>query len=298
MDNPGLWRKIESSWRAIQAIFQPQLASLYQDTKLESPEWGVLIAALNFEPDFITPAHLMVRSPFMAAEALQERLSDLQASGFLKAAFKGKYRLTEEGRSAVRRFIHTVREAMVAEDPLSRKDGARLAMLLDRLLAAVREQPPPPNHWSLDLSYKLMPALKPPMPFIEQVMTCLNAYWNDAYIHTWRESGMSATSLEILTLLWHGEAQNFDQICACLAHRGHDCRVYEDVVRELISKDLIDEGDDAIWITTSGRIFRNQIEAETENLFYKAWDVLSTDEKNELAGLLDRLELELTHAVI
>jgi hypothetical protein len=143
-----------------------------------------------------------------------------------------------------------------------------------------------------------MPALKPPMPFVEQVMTCLNAYWNDAYIHTWRASGMSATALEILTLLWHGDAQNFDQICDCLAHRGHDCRVYEDVVRGLISKGLIDEGEDAIWITSSGRIIRNQIEAETEKLFFNAWDVLSADEKNELAGLLNRLELELAHAVI
>jgi hypothetical protein len=151
------------------------------------------------------------------------------------------------------------------------------------------QTPPPPQTWSITLSIKLMPALNPPMPFIEQSFSCLAAYRDDSHLAAWRRSGLSAMALETLTLLWRGEATSLDELCKKLERRGHPCQVYNNVLGELREHGLITGPDQAPWVTGTGRVFRNEIEEDTDRFFYAPWSDMKNEEKMELLDLATRM---------
>ncbi len=178
---------------------------------------------------------------------------------------------------------------MAQADPLPQADGAWLAGLLDRLVQSSLKALPPPEPWAIGLSYKLMPAAIPPLPYIEQAISCLYAYRDEAHIAAWQPSGLSATALESLTLLWRGEADSLATVCQRLAHRGHPPQAYAEALAELRARGFIEEPEGAPHVTEAGRAFRDQVEANTDRYFFAPWSCLDDAEKAELADLLTRL---------
>jgi hypothetical protein len=197
--------------------------------------------------------------------------------------------MTDECRKIMFKIAENVREVMAHADPLPPSDSGRLAILLDRIVQASMSNPPPPEIWSISLSYKLVPPLNPPMPYIEQALSCLSAYRDDAHLAAWQRSGLSAMALESLTMLWRGEITTLDDLCKKLTNRGHPCQVYVTVLGELRERGLITGPDQSPWLTGTGRVFRNEIEEDTNRLFYTPWSSLEKAEKNELYGLLTRM---------
>jgi hypothetical protein len=134
-----------------------------------------------------------------------------------------------------------------------------------------------------------MPAAIPPLPYVEQAISCLAAYRDDAHLAAWQPSGLSATALEALTFLWRGEAGSLDALCERLAHRGHQRQIYSQALAELRKRGFIEGPDSAPQVTEAGRAFRNQVEADTDRYFFAPWACLDDAEKAELADLLTRL---------
>jgi hypothetical protein len=183
---------------------------------------------------------------------------------------------------------------MVEVDPLSQTDSQRLATLIDRLVHESINTPPPPIAWAIRLNYNLMPADRPEMPFIEQGFTCLSAYREDSQLASWISSGLSATALEMLALLWRCEVDSLDAICDRLAHRGHNCEVYFAVLNDLRDRGFVNGTEDSLYISAMGRLFCNQVEEETDRYFFAPWSCLREDDKVELAELLRSLKDSLS----
>jgi hypothetical protein len=164
-----------------------------EQSGLEGRGWGLLLAALTFEPDPATPAQLMVRNPYTSADLYLARLRVCAGKGFLKESTAGEFRLTSQGRSKVELFITQARNAMAKIDPLLLQESHTLAGYYKKIVQTCLETPPPPQSWSINLSYKLMPQDEPSLPFIEQAMSCLSAYRDDAHLAAWQDTGLSAT---------------------------------------------------------------------------------------------------------
>lgn len=137
--------------------------------------------------------------------------------------------------------------------------------------------------------YLRMPAASPPLPYIEQAISCLGAYRDDAHLAAWQPSGLSATALETLTFLWRGEADSLNALCERLTHRGHPSHVYAKTLAELRERGFIEGPDSAPHVTEAGQTFRDQVEADTDRYFFAPWACLDDAEKAELADLLTRL---------
>lgn len=289
MDDRGLWELVHSAWSAMNPHFEPAIQQVIEETQLEPQAWGLILAALTLEPEETTPGHLIVRTPFTSADHFLYRLKNIAAAGFLAEVHPGKFRLTALGHAAVNRFIDRARFAMAHSDPLPPTESGRLADLLENLVEASLKQPPPPGTWCIGLSYKLMPEKDPPMPYIEQAFTCLDAYREDAHLAAWRSSGLSAVSLEVLTLLWQDEVHSMDEIIEKLNRRGHERLVYSDALSDLRQRGYLAGDVPALSLTEAGRLFRDKIEDEIDRLFLIPWMALSPDEKDELAGLLTHL---------
>ena len=289
MNDLLLWNFAREAWNALAPYYEPVIHQISNETGLQTRAWGLLLAVLTFEPERTTPSHLMIRGPYTSAEKYLKRLRSLARLEFMNEDEESKFSLTEMGRSETLRFIESVRAAMTAADPLSSTDSLRLAVLLDQLVRACRETPPPPDTWSIDLSDKLMPDPEPPLPYIEQAFSCLAAYRDDAHLAAWQDTGLPATTLEALTLFWRGEADSLSSLIEKLEPRGHEVKIYESAVEELREGNFVTGDNSALQVSSTGRQFRDAIEDQTDRFFFKPWKMMSEAEKQELEGLLTDL---------
>lgn len=286
MRDRDLWNLVREAWTALGPHYEPVIESITEESGLEARGWGILLAALTFEPEDISVPHLMVRGPYTASEQYLERLNAVVRLGYLVEVSQGAFRLTPSGRSLSNHFIEQVRSAMAFADPLSMRDSKQLADLFIRLVENSLNNPPPPDTWSIQHSYKLMPQPKPSLPYIEQAISCLAAYRDDAHLAAWRQSGLTATALETLTLLWRNQVGSLDEICNKLSYRGHLPEVYSDAITELRSFKFIAGTKRDTRVTEAGRSFRVQVEMDTDQYFFASWSCLDESEKKELETLL------------
>jgi hypothetical protein len=286
MNDQDLWELIRETGRTIWPHYQPVLERILDFTGLDGRSMSLLVAVLTIEPDTATPAHLLIRNPYTSAEQYFARLAHAASLGYLGEVSQGDFRLTPEGRRIAQQFIDEARYAMTEADPLPLRESQRLAGLLGRLVQNSLETPPPPNPWSIGLSFKLMPSFDPPLPYTEQAISCLVAYRDDAHLAAWRGTGLSATALESLTLIWRRQADSFSELIDQLAHRGHSNQVYMNAVTELNDRGFIEDSEPELRITTEGKRFRDQVEQDTQSFFFAPWTGLSKEEKDEAGELL------------
>ena len=166
---------------------------------------------------------------------------------------------------------------------------SEIAQLLKRLVKECLETPPPPDTWSIKLSNKLIPAISPPMPYIEQVISCLSAYRDDAHLASWCSSGLSASAMESITLIWRGQVNTFQELTRKVEFRGHPEPVYLDALAELRERDYLEGSRSHLRITTAGKQFRAQVEEETDKYFFHPWVCLTDIEKNQIADTLQKI---------
>jgi hypothetical protein len=255
---------------------------------------SLLLAALSFDPAVTSPARLLVRRPYTAADTFMARLWVAAEKGFMIENSPGEYRLTAIGRARIVDLIHAAREQMEKADPLPLVDSERLANLLGFLVHASLNTLAPLDTWSIRHAYRLMPAAYPPLPFTEQAISCLQAYREDAHLAAWHQTGLTATAMETLTLLWRSEADSLEAICQRLARRGHSPQVYSHALEDLRERSYVEGPDSAPRVTASGRIFREALEQETEEYFFAPWLVLSDEHRQILRDTLARLRDSLS----
>lgn len=298
MDNVSLWNLTKETLKLLRSCYEPVIEPLIQASNLDTRSWGLLLAARTFEPEYTSPAYLMVRGPYTSAELYLKSLKAAAGKGFLKEVSSGDFRLTKKGHECVERFISEARKEMEKADPLSQAASKELAILFDRLVRACLATPPPPETWSIRLSYQLIPDLEPPLPFIEQAISCLYAYRDDAHLAAWKNSNLSATALEVLTCMWRDEADSLDDLLDLLVNRGHSEEVYLDTLAELREREFIAGSRSNLRVTPAGKGFRGQVELNTDSYFYAPWVCLSSREKNRMEELLVRLWDGLKEGVV
>jgi len=289
MENRQLWELIYNTWTAIVDQYDPVFDRYREQNWLDSWSLGLLFAALTFEPDAISAASLAMRGPYTADDAYRSRLAALAEREYLAEAVPGQYRMTAHGRSESDEVIQAAYQVMVQADPLPAKESRRLGELLEVLVQACMHTPPPPDTWSIDLSYRLMPTRDMRLPYIEQAISCLNGYRDDAHLAAWRPTGISPTALESLTLLWRGQAASLSELFERLANRGNPMSEYTRALEELRQQGYLVGPDDAPRLTAAGQAFRQRVEEDTDHYFFAPWGCLDQAARQELYRLLTRL---------
>ncbi|HLA99690.1 MAG TPA: hypothetical protein VJL34_14680 [Anaerolineales bacterium] len=298
MENQELWQVMNEAWSTLTACFEPELDRACKQRDLEPRLLMLLLAVFTFEPEDTTPGHLMVRGPYTSSEVYLRRLNEAAQLGYLENVDTSKFRLTDKGRNTTIELIQLAREAMVRADPLGNLESTEIVHLIGRLVQSNLDTEPPPRRWSIRLSFKLMPDIDPPMPHIEQAFSCLAAYRDDSHLAAWQNSGLSATSLEALTLFWRGEVSSLHELSNRLVSRGHPLRVYQDSLSGLFKLGYLAGTDESAWVTGAGRVFRNKIESDTDQYFYAPWTCLDRTQKQSLNHLLVKLRDGLNARVV
>ena len=288
-DDLAVWTLERQVAKATVPLYQPAFEQFKTLRKIDEWTIGILMAALSFEPQPISPALLSIRGPYTSAEAYLNKLKSAAEADFLIEVDPGMFHLTAQGRLDIQNLMDQGRSLMADSDPLAPGESQRLARLLDHLVRACMDETSPPGKWCVRHAWKLMPSSEPPLPNAEQALSCLSAYRDDAHLAAWQASGLSAVALEALTCLWRAEVDSLETINQKLSYRGHPTAVYSNALIQLRKLELIAGGDHSLRLTLHGQAVRDQIEKTTEQYFFKPWSSLNEEQKAELTDLLQRL---------
>ncbi len=284
-----IWRLMLAVGASLTAHLSPTLRHYETETGIGGWSWFTLLRVRAFEPMSTTIEGLLHLSPYDSAGRYRPHLNQALEQAYLLEQAAGTFCLTDTGRVEVDQFIADLRSVMVAFDPLSAQEGERLAHSLERLVQASLLVLPAAAPAAITRSYKLMPELTPSLPFIEQCISCLAAYRDDCHIAAWQPCGLGGPALEALTLLIRGGANSLQSLHVQLVRRMQPRQAYRDALVELRKRAYIEGPDDALVVTEPGRDYRQQVEEETDRLFFKPWAGLAESDLHDLHDLLIRL---------
>ena len=181
----------------------------------------------------------------------------------------GRWYLTEKGRGLAAAMHEAARAHYASLKPLPREELAELARLLDRAFFAAAKaiEPAKRLHTPFAFAYR---GDDPPTGSFAQLDAAVYGLWqvrDDSHIAAWRASGRSGPEVEVLTRLWREEAADDAALADLLTHQ-HPEDVSAAVAR-LRKGGLVEA--DALRATAAGAAARQEIEDETDRLFFTPW---------------------------
>jgi hypothetical protein len=127
------------------------------------------------------------------------------------------------------------------------------------------------------------------MPYIEQAISCLSAYRDDAHLASWCSSGLSASAMESLSLIWRGQVKTFQELARKLEFRGYPDSIYLVALAELREREYLEGSRNHLRLTEIGNQFRSEVEESTDQFFFHPWSCLSENEKDQIAEILPKI---------
>ncbi len=290
MHATDLWPLVEEARRALGSHYDPAMERAAADSGLPSPEWSLLFPALTFEPDSFTVKRLRIRNPYSAPHVFQARLERLVNLGALTPEGEESYRLTEAGRAAIRQVIQAAYASMAPLSPLPAEDLEDLAGLLRTVVQASLDALEPPGKWCIVNSRAIDPGDDAPvMVRIDQYITDLAAYRDDAHLAAWQPLELSGHAWEAFTVLWRGEAGTAEEVQARLPRRGYSTSDYAEALRDLADRGWAAGDSGRFQLTAQGRDLRQEVEERTDRYFFAPWAILNESETGRLRNLTAQL---------
>lgn len=290
MSTVGLWHTTLQALQALGKHYGPEMNRVA--TELNLSQWhSWLLPALVFDPEPISAAHLRVRAPYTSARWFNEQLAGGVKQGLLApvTGTANEYRLTALGKQAAERIIGAAYAKMATLQPLPPTELEHLADLLLRLVKSCLIAPEPPGKWCITHSRRIDPGDDAPVVVrIDQYLSDLAAYRDDAHLATWQPHEIEGHAWEAFTCLWRGEATTLDGLYPKLERRGYSRDEYKQAMGDLIKRGWVAERAEGYQVTTLGKEIRQSAEETTDRYFYAPWSCLSQKETEDLQNSLTR----------
>jgi DNA-binding MarR family transcriptional regulator len=259
--------------------------------------WNFILIALANEPHPLTINQLHAIYPYTSRQAIEDALQPHLDNGFLKVAQDSDvgphgeaadFRVTEKGQALVDGFFHAAHEALEGVSPLPRDEMIELRDLLRAIVENARS-PLPKNESIFHAGRYSDPGPDAaPAAQIDQLVTDLYYFRDDAHIAAWRLTGLDGPAWEALTVLWREQAQTLSEIAERLTNRGHTHDDYAASVKDLADRGWVIVNGDEVQISSEGRQLREDAEKKTNENFFAPWHALDTSQIETLHTLLQQ----------
>jgi hypothetical protein len=246
--------------------------------------------AYGFAPEFITPEHVIKRSPYGNPEFVEEQMGEAVARGWLEAVGEGQYAPTAKCQQVADDLFALSDKMFGAFESLPDDDLKRITALLGKVVEQAQELPEPAEKWALSWGSKFERG--PDSPLMVQVrrrLIDLLGFRDDVHIAAWKPYGVSGQVWESFTYVWRGEGGTAAELVEKLPYRNYDEEAYVAALEELVSRGWIAEAEGKYVATQEGKVLRQQAEESTDRYFDAAWRVVSEAEMEEVQGLLEKL---------
>ncbi|MBI9051087.1 MAG: hypothetical protein JEZ00_16820 [Anaerolineaceae bacterium] len=248
-----------------------------------------ILAAKCFDPDPISAERLRKRIPYNAAAYYEATLGKLLEAEFLEAAPEGGYLLNQQGIIIFRRTVSIVYRQMEACTSFSTTVMEDIKHLLAKLVQASLLSDDPPCKWSILHSRRLDPGHNvAAIVKIDQYLSDLTAYRDDAHLASWQQYGVSGHAWDILGIVWQGKAATIAELLPINEKRQWSEVETMAAIAELVKQSWLEKGA-GLSLTQKGRSIREEAESLTDQYFFAPWSILSDQEMNRLGELLTTL---------
>lgn len=293
-DIETLWPLASEVLQALGKHYLPAMESAASQLGLKGTGWGMWLLVANYlDPEPVSVQVLRIRAPYTSENLFAERLVNAAAKGYLTPATEGYYLLTERGKAATRQITRAAYDRLTQLTPVLPAKLAKLDGILQRLVAASLNATEPPGKWCLLHSTRTAPGADAHVLIrIDQNLTDLNAYRDDAHLAAWQPLVISAHGWDVLTFLWRNHACTLEDVYKELARRGHALSLTGEALKELVRRGWAEEHAGAFRMTRQGQEQRQIAEDLTNQYFFSPWECRQ-EEKADLHSLLSRLRDEL-----
>jgi hypothetical protein len=286
-DWPELFR---DSQAALQLHYRPAMERAAEEIGVSLQNLRVIWLSMIYDPDPISTSVIQHQTPYTNAEIFLQRFETAAERGWLSPLPGDMYQITSQGRAAVESVLNAAYESMAGLTPLSNSDLMQVRIYLWRLVERCLQMDMPSIKYNLLMSRRGDPGAQvAEIVRIEQHLTDLNAFRDDAHLAAWDSYRVNAPTWEVFTLLWRGDVSNLDEVCKNLAARGHQRSTYTAALQGLVRRGWVMEVGGDYKVTRNGETIRSAAEASTDRYYYGPWDALAANEQDYLWTSLARM---------
>ncbi len=272
---------------ALAPHYQTAVRKTFADYKFQGADWFVSLVTYSTGSEGIMLDKFHYRYPYINKTHQQSLFDQAVEHDFLQANEGNVYTVTETGKKGVEAFFANARLALNAITPLPQADLTRLSDLLKRVVTATEQAPETAEEYTLALSRCAAPTgEETAVAYIDQYVTDLIFYRDDAHLATWRSLDITGQAWEALAFIWRGDAHTAAELAEKLPNRHYDEAVYEEALQSLVKHGWLTAVDGTYQITPAGQKLRDEAETQTDHNYLAGWSVLNVDEVVTLKNLL------------
>jgi DNA-binding MarR family transcriptional regulator len=270
----------------------PAVDELVEELGVERPTFFTMVLLHRFQGAFgdepLSLAQILDYNPYGTVDGFSAPLATLKEKGLVLQDQTGRFALTPRGRDAVER-VHVAGRAYLSQmQPLPPDDlemlAGRLESAVEGILADPVLAPRPGSHLAGSRSLRVFGLDAHPMVRIEQAIYDLWSARDDAHMKAWRDSGLEGPTMDVLTHIWSGEARTVGDLTESL--QGLTPEDVESSLAYLVEREYVERDGDEVRLTPKGALARDDIERETDRIYFNPWPPFGL---NEVAWVRDKL---------
>ena len=291
MSVKSTWSLLESGYDILGGYGYPAMDKTASELGLDDDWFDWVVAIWLFGSESITTAKFMRMFPYGLARLNEERFASAAQQGYLRADKESEYSPTDNGLNIARKIWQKAGESLASLQPMPKENLQRLFGYLDQLVEASLVTPEPPSHFYLShkqKNYRQMGTVYPLESFIV-LFGELAAYRDDMHIGAWQARQIEGHAWDMFDKIYNGNTLTFDELYEKLKRRELPAEIYVQDLRELIKRGWVSETPNEYQITPAGKKIREDVEDETERLFFASWSCLNEKELGDLQNLAKQL---------
>lgn len=287
MKNQQVLATLQEAMTNLQPLYGEDMTAAIQATELDPASWYTLVT-MKAASKPINLDHFQALNPFGRIELFKARIQPCLEKGVVAIdPDTGGYHLTAEGRQAASRPFEVAHEILDTAEPMDKGKLKRLADLLEQVIHATLEADQPASKLNILRSRTTDPGPDAgPVTRIDQYITDLIGYRDDAHNGAWRPHGCSAEGWDVLTAVWREQNDRIQGLAEQFEARGYTEASLQEAVDEISALGWLSEADGKLSITAAGAKLRQETEDLTDQYYFGPWSTLSKEDRQELEALL------------
>jgi hypothetical protein len=270
----------------------PGLAPLLAEADISRPLFFLMMLAAQFPPTGATADDLRPGAPYATRSPHLPLLDEGVGQGLLTRDERDRYRPTARGIALLTRAEREATAWLAQQHPLPEPDLRRLAAefaaIADHLPRAAWPADAHLHRWSR------IAALAPdsddaPLVRLERAIMDLWMARDDAHLTAWGNARFDGPHLDVLTHLWRGDAEDLAGLQAALAAT-QEPETVAALVDELTMQGYVEIRLGILQPTRAGYNVREQIESDTDEIYFDQWPNLDS-------ATITRLYDHLSHLI-
>ncbi|MDX1413517.1 MAG: hypothetical protein R3293_04950 [Candidatus Promineifilaceae bacterium] len=297
IEKADVWNNALEVMQAYTPFYQKEAVQEIADAHAQDV-WFALLLARGAEPQLFNLDYLQKINPYGSPSRLSDIIATAAEKKFLRGHESGSYHLTAKGKAVLDSFFDKAHVLLAAAPSLPEAQINTVVSSLAKIVAATESAPEPVDKSTLASSRWTDPKENAQANLrIDQYITDLLRYRDDAHRAAWQPAGLSGIEWETLTFVWNDEAHTASELVEKLERRGYSEADYQAALDRLVTRQWLQRVNGQYQLTAEGRQVREDAEVETDRLFYLGWFALDEHELAALDQLLQELAALLKESV-